>query len=970
MLLFRSIFWVAAVQFLNAQDSSDEALNLLLDPLVGTGKPSSSMPVFLEEPEDSFVIKNKAAQLSCRAANALQLYFTCNGEALRGKQHSLHEYVDPMTGIRQVEIKADITRNAVDEYFGDFTCECVAWSSVGQQRSRRAKINVATLKKYFIENPYSTSVQVEQQVELRCLPPDGVPPPDISWLKNGMPIDPAVEPNYLISNEGHLLIVQASLADIGNYTCVAESIAGRRLSEVAVLTVLVNGGWSSWSSWGECTPVQGTCGVGLKKRSRFCNAPAPLNGGKLCPGLGVMKQDCSIPCPAVDGKWTSWSAWSICGPDCKQQKKRTCTSPPPSGSGRYCIGKDLVFANCTGGMCKVGQEALFPDGDYDTGEEVSSIGDDSDIALYVGVAVAIVVVALIILVVLTLRLIQNKAHRNSGYPSKNSGYHGTCYFANGKGHEMQPDLMQTVNLLGKGSGIQCCDYNYSEPSSALLSSAKCAPTSISEHLYELPQMPTPHSCSSHQAGQSSFLTSSTNSGNKPKSSLSDGSLSSTNNISTGSTSPYDTDTGISGIKDVQSVCAWGSVTSAGARIELHDYGIALTIPEGALSNNRTEDMYLALLADDRDRPRLDRKQTLLSPLISCGPGGMKLKKPVVITFQHSAIIDNSGSWSLTLLSSPRGPNESPVWEKVVSLGEETVNTPVYVHLDSQECHIVSDSLNYFALIGESLPGCRAIKQLRLATFLSQIHPMEYQIKVYVLEDVVSVLQKVCQKEARHGGRPLDLKKTTGFKDDGQSLRLEISDLSEGWSTKSSSFSQEIPFELIWCSQQTVYSTFAIIKRSSQTSELSCTISAKQSLQCQTLIRISRSDLRKIATQSPVPKRWLNSVVNSSRNQISTVIQENYNQPFRLPISVKRQLSLSLDPPNARGSDWRLLAEELKFQRYINFFATKPSPTEHILDLWEAKNKDVNAIVGLINVLRLMHREDAVAILEQVAGPWC
>ena len=75
-----------------------------MDPLA-TGRPDeSAAPILLEQPEDAFVVKSKPATLSCRAAHALQLYFVCNGEAVRQKHHSQHEFVDPMTGIRQLGI--------------------------------------------------------------------------------------------------------------------------------------------------------------------------------------------------------------------------------------------------------------------------------------------------------------------------------------------------------------------------------------------------------------------------------------------------------------------------------------------------------------------------------------------------------------------------------------------------------------------------------------------------------------------------------------------------------------------------------------------------------------------------------------------------------------------------------------------------------------------------------------------------
>lgn len=56
-------------------------------------------------------------------------------------------------------------------------------------------------------------------------------------------------------------------------------------------------------------------------------------------------------------------------------------------------------------------------------------------------------------------------------------------------------------------------------------------------------------------------------------------------------------------------------------------------------------------------------------------------------------------------------------------------------------------------------------------------------------------------------------------------------------------------------------------------------------------------------------------------------------------------------------------------RYINYFATKASPTEHILDLWEARHREPTAVTDLLNHLRVMGRTDAATILEAQLGPW-
>lgn len=78
---------------------------------------------------------------------------------------------------------------------------------------------------------------MDSQTELRCIPPDGIPMPLISWIRDGRTIDPKRDPNYIITADGHLLIAQTRLSDMGNYSCVAENIASRRVSEPALLTV-------------------------------------------------------------------------------------------------------------------------------------------------------------------------------------------------------------------------------------------------------------------------------------------------------------------------------------------------------------------------------------------------------------------------------------------------------------------------------------------------------------------------------------------------------------------------------------------------------------------------------------------------------------------------------------------------------------------------------------------------------------
>ncbi|KAA0195590.1 hypothetical protein HAZT_HAZT012156, partial [Hyalella azteca] len=146
-----------------------------------------------------------------------------------------------------------------------------------------------------------------------------------------------------------MLLLSAGPDDVGNYSCVAENVAAKRVSDPAFLKVYKDGTWTQWSAWSPCSAE---CGTGHQKRTRTCTAP-PAAGGPACRDPAFQKKECAtgVPCPAVDGAWSAWGEWSTCGPDCTQRSSRACDAPAPLFGGRVCVGDDTVTRNCTGGMC-------------------------------------------------------------------------------------------------------------------------------------------------------------------------------------------------------------------------------------------------------------------------------------------------------------------------------------------------------------------------------------------------------------------------------------------------------------------------------------------------------------------------------------------------------------------------------------------------------------------------------------------
>ena len=57
----------------------------------------------------------------------------------------------------------------------------------------------------------------------------------------------------------------------------------------------VDGNWSEWSLWEECSR---TCGQGNRTRIRTCSKPPAQHGGRPCEGKAVEVIMCSVrPCP-------------------------------------------------------------------------------------------------------------------------------------------------------------------------------------------------------------------------------------------------------------------------------------------------------------------------------------------------------------------------------------------------------------------------------------------------------------------------------------------------------------------------------------------------------------------------------------------------------------------------------------------------------------------------------------------------
>ncbi|XP_041121206.1 netrin receptor UNC5A-like [Polyodon spathula] len=796
---------------------------------------SDLLPHFLVEPEDVYIIKNMPVTLTCRSAPATQIYFKCNGEWVHQDNHMIERSLDPPTGLPVMQVKIDISRQQVEKVFGldDFWCQCVAWSTSGTQKSQKAYVRIAYLRKNFEQEPLGREVSLDQEILLHCHPPEGVPPAEVEWLRNNDLIDPVGDPNYYITIEHNLIIKQARLADTGNYTCVASNIVARRKSSSATVIVYVDGGWSAWS------------------------------------------------------------VWSACGVDCNAWRSRECTQPVPGNGGRECQGLGLQSMNCTNELCPQ-----------------TASGQD-EVALYVGIiSVALCLTLLLIVVILVYRRkkegldadVADSSILTTGFqpvgvePAKPENSHLLT---------IQPDLTTTTTSY---QGSLRPRHNATSKLPAT-NGPLLDPLPDGRHTLHNGKLTPDHADFMTRLSTQSYF----------------------------KTMPRD-----------MANTSYGTFNFLGGRLTIPSTGISLLVPPEAIPRGKIYEVYLTVHKKEDIRLSLAGCQTLLSPIVSCGPPGVVLTKPVILSMDHCAEA-NPDSWAIKL----KKQSYEGTWEDVLHVGEELPSDLYYCQLEAKSCRIFTEQLGRFTLVGESL-SMEAAKRLKLVLFAPMCcSTLEYSIRVYCMDDTQDMLKEVMQVERQLGGRLIDEPQVLLFKDSYHNLRLSIHDMPLAhWKSKLLAGYQEIPFYHIWSgSQRSLHCTFTLERKSLNTCELACRLCVWQ-----------------VEGEGQSFSIHFN-IVKDSRPLDSEFLCSDSSAPalagpsaFQIPYLIRQKICSSLDAPCTRGVDWRLLAQRLQLDRHLNFFASKASPTSAILDLWESQHFHRGNLNQLAGVMAEIGKQEAMIFL--------
>ncbi|XP_071141153.1 tight junction protein 1-like isoform X14 [Mytilus edulis] len=119
--------------------------------------------------------------------------------------------------------------------------------------------------------------------------------------------------------------------------------------------------------------------------------------------------------------------------------------------------------------------------------------------------------------------------------------------------------------------------------------------------------------------------------------------------------------------------ARGSFDHQGGVLESPETGVSIVIPAGAIPEGVQQEIYFKVCRDNNILPPLDKEkgETLLSPLVMCGPHGLKFLLPVELQLPHCASV-NPESWSFALKSSDSPSGQPTQWQNMNLAGTEGV----------------------------------------------------------------------------------------------------------------------------------------------------------------------------------------------------------------------------------------------------------------------------------------------------------
>ncbi|XP_035292378.1 UNC5C-like protein isoform X1 [Cricetulus griseus] len=384
------------------------------------------------------------------------------------------------------------------------------------------------------------------------------------------------------------------------------------------------------------------------------------------------------------------------------------------------------------------------------------------------------------------------------------------------------------------------------------------------------------------------------------------------------------------------------VDHRGGCLMLHDTGISLFIPPGAVAVGRQERVSLVLVWDLTDAPSLSHRQGLVSPVVACDPHGASFLKPCTLTFKHCA----------------QQPSQACAYNSNTSLLDAKDWRPLgrpKACISRDECRILLSHFSLYTCILEAPLGQTARKWLQLAVFCSPLAPGQthLQLRVYFLNNTPCALQWAITNEQPHGGPKEKGPNTRPMIFPSSVVILKWKDVrweAGSWENVDDSSSQLVPHLHIWHGK-CPFRSFCFRRKAANENEDCSALTNEIIVTMHTF-------------QDGLENKYMEILRFQASEEESWAAPPFVSQPppcNRLPPELFEQLQMLLEPNSVTGNDWRRLASHLGLcGMKIRFLSCQRSPAAAILELFEEQN---GSLQELHYLMTSMERLDCASAIQ-------
>ncbi|XP_028410652.1 uncharacterized protein LOC114533340 isoform X2 [Dendronephthya gigantea] len=413
------------------------------------------------------------------------------------------------------------------------------------------------------------------------------------------------------------------------------------------------------------------------------------------------------------------------------------------------------------------------------------------------------------------------------------------------------------------------------------------------------------------------------------------------------------------------------VNHHGGEVILHDTGIKLVIPEGAIDVGKTEVISLALPKEKLDNnndfmpPKIINNGTLLTPIVICGPHGFHFKKNVLLILPHCLVVDDEVETNFRVHCSDTRPGIPPEWKEIfnTSLAQ---SKEVFCHMGKQHFSLFVQHFSWYFIEGEG-----NAKNFSVAAYHTSFHQPDeaFKVRIYLIPNMEgsSVSEKKVQEcENSLQGTLCDGLKLKIFHQDGGNLKIEAIEINDGWKL----FGRKTQFEsykqLCCCKDGSPNRTFLFEhEKDHRPDRIFCMFRISQE-KCEfdAPVEIAVSE----HFQSAIKRaRIRGSLTSTSSSGLGS--GESGAKVF-FPIGLRKDLIQLLDIEIVGKEDYRELANRLGYKtQFIRWLECqhRQSPTDLLLMQWENDHQDQSeesALRKLHAILLEMRREDAAVKIQE------